>query len=439
MSVTQSLYRHAKEHIPGGTQLLSKRPEQFAPDQWPAYFSKAQGCELWDLDGNHYYDMTTNGIGACLLGYADPDVNKAVMDRIRNGSMSTLNSPEEVKLADKLCEIHPWASQVRFARTGGEICAVAVRIARATIGRDMVAICGYHGWSDWYISANLGENDALDGQLLPGLKPAGVPKALRNSAVTFHYNNKEEFDQIIRLYGDRLACVIMEPVRNSMPEEGFLEYIRDGIHKAGGLLIFDEITIGWRLTFGGSHRMLGITPDMAVFAKALGNGHPIAAVIGTKSAMHGAEDSFISSTYWTEGVGPTAALATIKKMEETRVWEHAEKIGSMLKDIWSRLIQKHNIPAKVSGFPCLVHIAYTKYPKELKTLYTVLMLKEGFLGNDSLYPTLAHTPEIMKLYENAIDHVFEQMSQILKTDDIDNVLSAIGGPVRHSGFQRLIP
>lgn len=438
MSKAQELYTHAKNRIPGGTQLLSKRPEQFAPDQWPSYFTKAKGCEVWDVDGKHYYDLTTSGIGACLLGYADPDVTQAVVNRVENGCMSTLNPPEEVELADKLCEIHPWASQVRFARTGGEICSIAVRIARATTGRDMVAICGYHGWSDWYIAANLGDDKSLDGQLLPGLKPAGVPSALRNSAVTFHYEDKQEFDAILEQYGDRLACVIMEPVRNSLPKEHFLEYVRDGIHAKGGLLIFDEITIGWRLTFGGAHRMLGVNPDMAVFAKALGNGHPIAAVIGTKEAMHGAEDSFISSTYWTESVGPTAALATIRKMEETRVWEHACSMGQMLIAIWNRLAAKHNIPAEAGGIPCLAHLTYTKYPLELKTLYTVLMLKQGFLGNNGFYPTLAHTPEIMAKYEAAIDAVFAQMSEILQKDDYDALLEAIGGPVCQSGFKRLI-
>ena len=404
MTKEQKLYNHAKSRIPGGTQLLSKRPEQFAPGQWPSYFSKASGCEVWDMSGNHYYDMTTNGIGACLLGYSDPDINEAVINRIENGCMSTLNPPEEVELADKLCEIHPWASQVRFARTGGEICSAAVRIARATTGRDIVAICGYHGWSDWYIAANLGDDSSLDGQLLPGLKPAGVPDALRNSAITFHYGNKEEFDEIIKKYGEHLACVIMEPIRNSMPENNFLQYVKDEIHKVGGFLIFDEITIGWRLTFGGAHRLLGVNPDMAVFAKAMGNGHPIAAVIGTKEAMCGAEDSFISSTYWTESVGPTAALATIKKMEETRVWEHAEKMGAFLIDVWNYLAKKHDIPAVAEGLPCLAHLTYTKYPLELKTLYTVLMLKQGFLGNNGFYP---------------IDSVFSEMSEILKKNDYD--------------------
>jgi glutamate-1-semialdehyde 2,1-aminomutase len=287
-SKTEALYQHAKTRIPGGTQLLSKRPEMFAPGVWPAYYREARGCEVWDLDGGHYFDMTHNGVGSCLLGYADPEVTRAVTERIAKGGMCTLNAPEEVELADALCEIHPWAEQVRFARCGGETCAVAVRIARATTDRSVVAICGYHGWQDWYLASNLGEDDALRGHLLPGLNPLGVPRELRGTAVTFPYEDRAALEGIVAQYGDRLAAVIMEPCRYTDPEPGFLEFVRDQAHAAGALLIFDEITIGWRLRHGGSHLRFGVQPDMAVFAKALGNGHPIGAVIGTKAAMDGA-------------------------------------------------------------------------------------------------------------------------------------------------------
>lgn len=438
MSISQEMYAHAKQVMPGGVQLLSKRPEMFAPEQWPNYAVRAKGCEVWDLDGNRYYDMTTNGIGACLLGYADPDVTKAVVSRVENGCMTSLNAPEEVYLADKLLEIHPWAESVRFARTGGETCAIAVRIARATTGRDIVAICGYHGWSDWYLSCNLNEGDALAGIHLAGLQPCGVPSGLRGSAVTFHYDNIEEFDNIIRQYGDRLACVIMEPIRSTMPTAGFLEHVRDEIHRVGGLLIYDEISIGWRFTFGGSHKVFGVTPDIAVFAKAMGNGHPIGAVIGTKEAMDGAQKSFISSTYWTEAVGPTAALATIEKMEKTRVWEYAENVGNIVKKDWTDAAQRHGVAIHSSGIPCLAHFDFEENKLELKTLYTALMLKEGFLGNVSIYPTLAHTDEILDLHRTALDKVFYQIGQIIRKGGKEAILEAIGGPVCQTGFQRLI-
>lgn len=435
---TQKLYTHAKERIPGGVQLLSKRPEMFAPDKWPAYAASAKGCQVTDLDGNTYYDMTSNGIGACLLGYADPDVTSAVIKRIEIGSMTTLNAPEEVYLADRLCEIHPWAEQARFARTGGEICAVAVRIARATTGRNLVAISGYHGWSDWYLAANLADDSALNGQLLPGLKPKGVPQQLSGTTYTFFGNDRESFDKMIKEHGDELACVVMEPLRGVEPDDGYLEYIRDTLHKKGALLIFDEITIGWRYTFGGSHMALGVNPDMAVFAKALGNGHPIAAVIGTKAAMDGAHESFISSTYWTEAVGPTAALATIDKMEKTKVWEHATNVGIRVQKDWEEAASSHGVKVHASGIPCLSHFDFEEYPLPLKTLYTVLMLQEGFLANTAIYPTLAHDDEVLDKYKAAMDNVFCKISEILKKGGEEAVLEAIDGKVCQTGFKRLL-
>ena len=432
---TQALYKKAKEIMPGGTQLLSKRPEMFAPGRWPAYFTKAEGCEVWDLDGMHYYDMTTNGIGACLLGYADQDVSAAVCGRVNSGCMSTLNPPEEVELAERLISIHPWAEQARFSRGGGEIAAVAVRIARATTDRQVVAICGYHGWTDWYLAANLGDDDALRGHLLPGLDAYGVPQGLRGTALVFQFNSLEEFDRIIAGHGQELAAVVMEPVRHHDPEPGFLEHIRAETKRVGAMLIYDEITIGWRLRFGGSHLNFNVSPDMAIFAKAMGNGHPIAAVIGTKAAMEGAHRSFISSTYWTESVGPVAALATIDKIWRVKAWEHAASAGARVSEDWRALGAKHGLPIKVdNGYPCLANFSFTENPLPLKTLYTVLMLEKGFLGNTAIYPTIAHTPDILDKHRLALDEVFERIASIIKAGCIDAVL---GGSVCHAGFRRL--
>ncbi len=435
---TQELYLHAKERIPGGVQLLSKRPEMYAPGIWPAYATRGEGCKVWDLDGNSYYDMTTNGIGACLLGYADPDVTAAVVNRVQNGSMTSLNAPEEVYLADRLCEIHPWADQVRFARTGGETCAVAVRIARATTGRNVVAISGYHGWSDWYLAANLASDHSLDGHLMPGLDPAGVPKHLTGSAYTFFGDDRESFDKMMAEHGHELACVIMEPMRNEIPSDGFLAHVRDSVHKAGALLIFDEITIGWRQTFGGSHKMLGVNPDIAVFAKALGNGHPIGAIVGTKAAMSGAPKSFISSTYWTEAVGPTAALATINKMEKTRVWEYVQNVGRTVQKDWMDAAARHGLNISCTGLPCLAHFSFKEYGQKLKTLYTIQMLEEGFLGNTAIYPTLAHTDEVLAKYRVAIDNVFGQIAAIIKKGGEEAIDEALAGSVSQSDFKRLV-
>lgn len=436
-SQTQALYQHAKQRIPGGTQLLSKRPEMFAPDVWPAYYREARGCEVWDLDGRHYFDMTHNGVGSCLLGYADLDVTQAVTERIQRGSMCTLNSPEEVELADTLCSLHPWAEQARFTRCGGETCAVAVRIARATTDRSVVAICGYHGWQDWYLAANLGAEDALRGHLLPGLAPLGVPRELRGTAVTFSYGDRAGFDAILAEHGDRLAAVIMEPCRYHDPEPGYLEYIREGAHQCGALLIFDEITIGWRLCHGGSHLRLGVQPDMAVFAKALGNGHPIGAVIGTRQAMDGAHNSFISSTYWTEGVGPTAALATIRKLKDENVTAHVARIGALMQEAWRAAGKKHGLPVNVGeGYPCLAHFAFDhEQANELKTAFTTQMLHHGFLAGTAIYPTLAHTESIVARYAEALDKVFAETAATLGRGRVADLLE---GPPAHQGFKRLL-
>ncbi len=430
-----AIYTHAKARIPGGTQLLSKRPEMFAPNQWPAYFDRARGYETWDIDGNHYYDMSTNGIGACLLGFRDPDVTRAVCKRVRQGSMCSLNPPEEVELADMLCKIHPWAEQARFTRCGGETAAVAVRIARATTDRSVVAVCGYHGWHDWYLAANLGNSDPLRGHLLPGLEPLGVPRELRHTTIPFRFNHRAEFKNVINKYGPRLAAVVMEPCRGSDPEPGFLEYVRKATKKCGALLIFDEITIGWRLCFGGAHLKFGICPDMAVFAKALGNGHPIGAVIGTKAAMAGAHRSFISSTYWTESVGPVAALATLRKMRRLNIPAHIERIGRRIQNIWKEQSVRHSLPLVVEGYPCLAHFKFD-HPQhnELRTLFTQGMLKWGFLAGCGFYPTLAHTESIVALYANAVAEVFADIALALSRN---NVKAKLKGPPAHSGFQRL--
>ncbi|HOF38773.1 MAG TPA: aminotransferase class III-fold pyridoxal phosphate-dependent enzyme [Candidatus Hydrogenedentes bacterium] len=436
-NVTQERYTCAKQHIPGGTQLLSKRPEMFAPGQWPAYYREARGCEVWDLDGRHYYDLSIHGIGASLLGYADPDVTRAVKRRVALGSWSTLNPPEEAALADRLFAIHPWANQARYTRTGGEAAAVAVRIARATTGRSHVAICGYHGWHDWYLAANLGEDDSLDGHLLPGLKPRGVPGELRGTAHTFRHGSREEFQAILDQFGGRLAAVVLEPCRHHDPEPGFLEFVRDGAHRHGALLIFDEITIGWRLHFGGAHLRFGVHPDMALFAKTLSNGHPMAAVIGTRDAMEGAHESFISSSYWTEGVGPVAALATLNKMERTRVWEHAERTGQRIKAIWASHAQAHGLPVTVDGgYPCLAHFAFD-HPDAtaLRTYYTQQMLERGFLAGTAVYATLAHSAAIVDRFEEAVDASFAALAAALAEGTL---LRRLNGPLAHSGFARLV-
>ena len=436
MGLSQDLYKKAKKLIPGGTQLLSKRPEMFLPDFWTAYYEKAKGCRVWDLDGNKYTDMSYMGIGACILGYADKDVDSAVKTAVDKGSMCTLNCPEEVELAELLCKLHPWAEMVRYARTGGEAMAIAVRIARAKTGKDLILFCGYHGWHDWYLSANLADNKALDGHLLPGLKPKGVPRVLKNSAIPFNYNDIKGFLNLVDKYKNKIGTVVMEPLRNYYPEKGFLETIREMTEKLKIVLIFDEITSGWRLNLGGAHLKLGVNPDIAVFGKGISNGYPMAAIIGKSEVMEVAQETFISSTYWTERIGPVAALATIRKLKERDVPSHLINIGKKIQNGWRESAEKNRLKISVSGIYPLGHFSFNyEDPLILKTLFTQLMLERGFLATDSFYASYAHREKNVEKYLEVVDEVFEFIARAIKENKVKKYLK---GPICHSGFRRLV-
>ncbi len=435
MGKSQELYKIAKKLIPGGTQLLSKRPEMFLPDLWPAYYSKAVGCNVWDLDGKRYTDMSYMGIGSCILGYADKDVNMAVKKAIDNGSMSTLNAPEEVELAELLTEIHPWADMVRYARSGGEAMSIAVRIARAASKKDVVLFCGYHGWHDWYLSANLASDRALDGHLLPGLSPSGVPRYLKGSSYPFKFNDTKGFLKLADKVKDRIGAIVLEPIRNEQPQKEFINTIMKTAKKIKAVLVVDEITSGFRLNNGGAHLILGIEPDIAVFAKGISNGFPMAAIIGKRSVMGNAQDTFISSTYWTERIGPVAALATISKIKDENVPEHLTKMGRKVRQGWEILADKSGLGIETGGIYPLSHFLFKhKDPLVLKTLFTQLMLERGFLASTAFYASYAHKDAHVKDYLHAAAESFDIISKALKTGRPEKYLK---GPVCHSGFTRL--
>ena len=435
MSKSTDLYLKAKTLIPGGTQLLSKRPELFLPDQWPAYYDRVKGCEVWDLDGNKYIDMSYMGIGSCTIGYADDEIDGAVIEGLKRGNMSTLNAPEEVELAELLCELHPWADMARFARTGGEAIAVAIRIVRAFSGKDIVLFSGYHGWHDWYLSSNLENESSLNKVHLSGLEPNGVPKALSGTSYPFYYNDVESFTRLIEKYKNRVGAVIIESVRNSDPTIEFINTLHEltAINKIP--LIVDEVSAGFRMTLGGAHLIHGIRPDIAVFAKGMSNGYPMAAVIGKRSEMEAAQTSFISSTYWTDRMGPTAALATIKKMKRDNVNQHLVDTGLQVKAIWKDLAKKHNLALTIGGMDPIAHFTFQyEQPLVLKSLFTQLMLSKGFLASTAFYASFAHKETHIKRYRNAVDQVFSIITEAIQNG---NAISLLDGPVCHGGFQRL--
>ena len=429
----QELWRRAKRVIPGGNMLLSKRAEMFLPEQWPVYFSRAKGCRVWDLDGRELIDMSIMGIGTNLLGYGHPEVDAAVAATVAAGNMSTLNCPEEVWLAERLVALHPWSEMARFARSGGEANAIGIRIARAATGRDTVAICGYHGWHDWYLATNLQNDSGLEEHLLPGLEPNGVPRGLAGTVQPFSFNRLDQLETIAASHD--LAAVKMEVQRTSPPDPGFLEGVRELCNRRGIVLIFDECTSGFRETFGGLHLKYGVEPDMAMFGKALGNGYAITATIGRRSVMEAAQSTFISSTFWTERIGPTAALKTLEVMERERSWEKVTTTGLGLRRKWQDMADRHGLTISHNGLSALTGFAIqSENALEYKTLITQEMLKKGYLASTSCYTSLAHTPDVIEPYLEALDGAFALIAQCEAGRSVEELLE---GPVCHGGFKRL--
>tara|TARA_Y100001935_G_scaffold250331_1_gene250285 strand:+ start:297 stop:2324 length:2028 start_codon:yes stop_codon:yes gene_type:complete len=429
----QKLYKRAKNVIPGGNMLLSKRPEMFLPDQWPAYFKKAKGCKVWNLEGRELIDVSIMGIGTNILGYCRSEVDEAVVSTVNAGNMSSLNCPEEVLLAEKLVEMHPWADMVRFSRSGGEANSIAIRIARAFSGRDKVAVCGYHGWHDWYLSANLSDKKGLDGHLLPGLEPAGVPRGLQGTVLPFTYNNFEELESLVE--NNEIGVIKMEVERTNPPENDFLKKVRKLATDKNIVLIFDECTSGFRETFGGLHKKYEVEPDMAMFGKALGNGYAITCVIGKREIMDAAQSTFISSTFWTERIGPTAGLKTLEIMEREESWKKITNTGKGIREKWKSLAKKYELELDYWGLSALTGFSFkSKKALEYKTYITQEMLLRGYLASNTVFVCTEHTEEILDGYFENLEKCFKTIKECEEGRDINQLLN---GPVCHGGFSRL--
>ena len=432
MGKGQKLYLKAKSIIAGGNMLLSKRPEMFLPNQWPSYFSKTKGSKVWDLDGREYID-TLMMPGTNILGYSHPEVDEAVMKIIKDGNMSTLNAPEEVELAAQLINLHPWAEMVRFARSGGEANSIAIRIARAASGKDNVAFCGYHGWHDWYLASNLADSNGLDGHLLPGLSPNGVPSNLKGSIHPFEYNDFDTLESLVT--SKNIGVIKMEVFRNKEPENNFLEKVRKLATDKNIVLVFDECTSGFRKSFGGLHKIYGVEPDMAMFGKALGNGYAVTAVIGRKEMMKAAESTFISSTFWTERIGSAAGIATLKVMEREKSWESITETGEMITKQWKELAKEFDLSITTTGLAALTGFSFkSSNSLAYKTFITQEMLKAGYLAATAFYTSTSHTREIVSGYFAALKPIFAIIKECEEGRDI---MSLLEGPIAHNGFKRL--
>lgn len=430
----QILWEKANKIIPGGNGLLSKRPERYVPDLWPIYFSKAKGCNVWDLDGNKYIDMAQNGIGSAILGYSDPDVNEAVNKAVENSVNTTLNAPEEVELAEMLLKLNPQMDMVKFAKGGGEAMSIAIRIARAASKKDKILFSGYHGWTDWYLAANISDNSNLDQHLIQGLSSIGVPKSLAGTAIPFNYNDIKDFRRKLKNNTD-IAAIVIEGARYDHPDPQFLKTIQNEAKKNKIIFIVDEITSGFRIGSSGAYLKYKYLPDMVVYGKALGNGFPISAIVGKNFVMKEASKIFLSSTMWTESIGFAAAVATLKKIKKINLHKSLIKNGLLISKIWKKLAKKNGLEIKVSNFYPLVTFSFC-YPNiedKIITLFLQEMLRKKFLAATSIYVTAAHNEAILKKYEKACDYAFSTVKKAL-TGNIDKYLES---KARYESFSRL--
>eukprot|EP00913_Durusdinium_trenchii_P013332 g12513.t1 len=419
------LYAKAERLIPGGTQLISRRPSRFAYGVSPAFAQRAKGARFHDVDGNEYIDWVS-GIGAIILGYADPVVDEAVIRQIHDGTMYSVNHELELELAELLIDRIPCAEMVRYAKGGGDACAIAVRIARGTTGRDTVLFSGYHGWHDWYLAANLDAESSLSTHLFPGIEPIGVPRALAGTACPFPYGDLDALGQLLDEHQGQVAAVMLEPMRSEDPPEGYLAGVKKLAEAHQVVLIFDEVSTGFRASSAGVQPVVGVTPDMAVYAKSISNGYPMGAVVGRRAVMEPAARMFISSTYWSDTIGLRAALTTLTEIEKRNVPAQLAELGRALKTSLNELAAECGTPVRCAGIDTHPHLHFDAADDEtrtkLATLYIQEMAKRGCHGYPSFYLNAAQGPAELEQTIDAARATFTLLTEALDADRLDAML-----------------
>lgn len=430
------LFERACELIPGGTQLISRRPSQFAVGVSPVYAASAKGARFIDIDGHEYIDWVS-GIGAIILGYADPVVDEAVKEQISGGTIYSINHELEVELAEELVATIPCAEMVRYAKGGGDACAVAVRIARGTTGRDRILFSGYHGWHDWYIAANLTPG-ALDSHLLPNIDPTGVPRCLEGTAIPFPYGDAAALGELLDQHRGEIAAVMMEPLRSDMPPEGYLAEVRRLADEHKVVLIFDEVSTGFRMSAGGVQPVLGVEPDMAVFAKSISNGYAMGAVVGRREVMEPAARMFVSSTYWSDMIGLRAALTNLREVRRRDVPAYVTQLGQTIKTRLNAVAAETGCPVIATGIdvhPRLEFNVDNSIRNKVGTLYTQEMAKRGCHGYTSFYLNAAQGEAEIEQTVDAARTTFTLIKDALDANAIDQKLEC---PPRGDAFRRLV-
>ena len=326
--LSEELLQRAEQTIPLGSQTFSKSKTQYPFGISPYFISRGKGSKVWDVDGNEYVDFI-NSLASVTLGYNDPDVTAAVRAQLEDGVIFSLPHRLEMEVAERIVDMVPCAEKVRFGKNGSDATAGAIRVARAFTGRDRVALCGYHGWQDWYIGTTA--------------RSLGVPQAVRDLSHSFPFNDLAALDNLLKQHKDEFAAVILEPMNVVDPHEGYLQGVKELAHKHGAVLIFDETITGFRYANGGAQEYFGVTPDLATFGKGLANGYPVSAVAGRADIMKMMEEIFFSFTFGGETLSLAAAAATMDKLKREPVIKTMSATGETLRGAVTQLIAKHEL------------------------------------------------------------------------------------------------
>lgn len=415
---SQEMLARAVKTIPLGSQTFSKSAIQFPSHAAPHFLDRGMGSHVWDVDQNEYVDFI-NGLLPVILGYCDPDVDAAVEKQLKRGVSFSMAIDLEVELSELLVKHIPCAEKVRFGKNGTDATSAAVRLARAYTGRDRIAVCGYHGWQDWYIGSTL--------------RFKGVPSAVRDLTHAFQYNNIESLEKILEEHPGEFAAVVMEPMNVAYPKEGFLQGVADLTREHGALLVFDEIITGFRFSIKGAQSLFGVTPDLATFGKSMGNGYPISAVVGREDVMAEMEEIFFSGTFGGEALSLAASIAVINKMEREPVLEKLGKMGARISHSVENLIAKHGLTECISlnGHPSWTIFAFKDIPGatlwEIKSLYLQEVLARGILTLGSHNMSYAHTDSDLAQLEQAQDEAFGIIREAIDSGDIKSYLA--GPPI----------
>lgn len=432
------LYRQAETLIPGRTQLISRRSSQFAHGNSPIYASCAKGARFIDEDENEYIDWV-NAVGAIILGHADDAVDGAVKAQIDRGSVYTLNSALEIELAELLNAVIPSSEMARYTKGGGEANAVAARIARGVTGRDLILFSGYHGWHDWYQSANYLVDPASGEFPFAGIEPIGVPLALAGTALPFVWGDLAGLGDLLRAHEGEVAAIMMEPMRSELPPPGYLEGVQELARAHGAVLIFDEVSCGFRPRIGGAQAYLGVTPDMTVLAKAMSNGYPMGAVVGSRAVMQPAGRMFISSSYWSDNLGLAASLTTIHELERRDSAKRFEALGRALIDRLNRALGEAGLAGACGGMFWNPVIQFDLPDESLRPLANTIFIQEmarrGIHCNMSFKATLAHSLEDIERTASCAAEAFALIKGGLESGDLQQLLDS---DLTQEPFRRLV-